>query len=167
MVSSRSGAADLDLEVREFRKDDVGFLEDLTSRLFLAYGSYERYLLDWLGRSDVLAYVAESRGTRLGFFMVQFPGEPTGGADLIAIAVEPKHQSRGVGSALLARCLSVARERLGPGEPAEVRLSVADGNARAQRLFSRYGFRLGQGVGVYPAGQRALLMVKSLVREER
>jgi ribosomal protein S18 acetylase RimI-like enzyme len=41
-------------------------------------------------------------------------------------------------------------------------LSVAEGNSRAQRLFARRGFRRTGGEGIYPAGQRALHMVKVL-----
>jgi hypothetical protein len=32
-------------------------------------------------------------------------------------------------------------------------------------MFARRGFRIGQVVGVYPAGQRALFMSKTLKRE--
>ena len=81
-------------------------------------------------------------------------------ADLVAIAVRPEYQTRGVGQRLLTGALETASHLV----PAVDRLwlVVADGNARAQRLFSRNGFRAVDGVGVYPGGQRALRMVKPM-----
>ena len=81
-------------------------------------------------------------------------------ADLVAIAVEPKLQSRGVGGALLERAFALVAGAEPPLK--EMWLVVAENNQRAQRFFGRHGFRLGRGLGVYPAGQRALRMVKPI-----
>jgi ribosomal protein S18 acetylase RimI-like enzyme len=80
-------------------------------------------------------------------------------AELLSIAVVPELRSLGIGSALLDRAIAVAFDA-GP-EIREIRLSVAEGNARAQRMFARRGFRIGPAVGLYPAGQRALFMSKT------
>jgi ribosomal protein S18 acetylase RimI-like enzyme len=84
--------------------------------------------------------------------------EPSVG-ELLSIAVVPELRSLGIGSALLDRAIATAFEA-GP-KVREIRLSVAEGNARAQRMFARRGFRIGPAVGIYPAGQRALFMSKT------
>ncbi len=148
-------------------KDDAAFVRSVAHKAFLAYGSYDNYLRDWFENDAVSSYVAELDGNRAGFFMLTTyrDSEGSGGlvADLVAIAVEPEYQSRGVGKRLLAHALSLAANADPPAR--EVWLVVAEGNSRAQRFFARHGFRLRDGVGVYPAGQRALRMVKSLEDE--
>jgi ribosomal protein S18 acetylase RimI-like enzyme len=86
-------------------------------------------------------------------------------AELLSIAVLPELRSRGIGAALLDRAIEAARES--SLELREIRLSVAEGNARAQRMFARRAFRIGQVIGRYPAGQRALFMVKELKKEAK
>ncbi len=145
---------------------DATFVSSIAHQAFLAYGSYDSYLEEWFGNDAVSTYIAELDGSHAGFFMLttykvedsEGPGSQV--ADLVAIAVEPEYQSRGVGKRLLAHALSLAANADPPA--GEMWLVVAEGNSRAQRFFASRGFRLRDGVGVYPAGQRALRMVKSL-----
>lgn len=154
------------LRIRDAREEDLGFIRELTATLFLAYGSYDDYLADWFRDSAVSTYVAEIEERPVGFFMLAvYPDAPVPKgagplvAELLAIAVAPEAQARGVGGRMMDRCLEIATD---PGAGIrEVRLSVAEGNSRAQRLFSKRGFRLGESVGVYPAGQRARTMRRS------
>jgi ribosomal protein S18 acetylase RimI-like enzyme len=67
-----------------------------------------------------------------------------------------------VGTVLLDKAIEEAPLLLSPLPIVEMHLSVAEGNSRAQRLFARRGFRRTGEVGIYPAGQRALHMVKIL-----
>lgn len=151
------------VSIRAAEPRDLEFVRALCKRVFLVYGSYDQYVADWFSSGEVATYVAERDGIAMGFCMLRIhaarPEEPPV-AELLAIAVVPELQSRGVGGALLERCFAVALE----SEPAaaEIRLSVAEGNARAQRMFARNGFRIQPASGVYPAGQRALFMVKPL-----
>jgi ribosomal protein S18 acetylase RimI-like enzyme len=136
---------------------DIDFIRALCRRLFLAYGSYHRYVEEWFQHETVKTLVAEIEGRPAGFVMIALR---SGAADLIALAVAPELQSRGAGKALLGRAISLARDSdLGIRE---IHLQVADGNARAQRVFAKHGFRVRAETGVYPAGQRALFMVKAL-----
>ena len=146
-------------------KDDAAFVRSVAHKAFLAYGSYDNYLRDWFENDAVSSYVAELDGNRAGFFMLTTyrDSEGSGGlvADLVAIAVEPEYQSRGVGrnACSLTRSLSPQtrirrRAKCGSWSPR--------GTRRRNGFFARHGFRLRDGVGVYPAGQRALRMVKSL-----
>jgi ribosomal protein S18 acetylase RimI-like enzyme len=147
--------------VRRAEAADLEFVRALCRRVFLAYGSYHEYVASWFQDESVSTLVAETGGARAGFVMFTASGRSRT-ADLVAIAVSPELQSRGIGKALLSKCLEAFRESK---EIDEVRLQVAEGNARAQRMFARSGFRLRPETGVYPAGQRALFMVKTLTPE--
>ena len=152
------------LAVRRAGADDSAFVLSLAYQAFAVYGSYDSYMEDWLRDDAVRTHVAELDGRRAGFFMVtsyeddEHPGRHV--ADLVAIAVAPELQSRGIGKRLLDDAVRVARSL----EPtvSEMWLVVAEGNSRAQRFFARHGFRRGRGVGVYPAGQRALRMFRPI-----
>ena len=118
---------------------------------------------DWFRDAAVTTYVAERGGRLTGFAMLAvYPDAPVPkGAgplvsELLAIGVEPGLQTRGIGGRLLDHCLAVVSD---PGAGVrEMRLSVAEGNARGRRLFASRGFRVWEGYAVYPAGQRALMM---------
>ena len=144
--------------------DDRAFVRSIAHGAFLAYGSYDQYVAEWLADDAVTTCIAEVGGERAGLYMVTMYRDTEGSgdvvADLVAIAVAPEFQSRGVGKALLAHALSTAVHADPPAR--SMRLVVAEGNSRARRFFARHGFRLGEGVGVYPAGQRALRMFKRL-----
>lgn len=56
---------------------------------------------------------------------------------LVTIAVDPTEQGRGIGARLLLDCIDLARD----AELPEVVLEVRVGNARAQALYERFGFR--------------------------
>lgn len=152
--------------LRPARPGDVGFLVDLSRRVFLQFGSYDRYIEEWFGEPIVSTFVSEIEGAPVGFVMLAIhPASRTAEAvgEIISIAVAPEHRSKGIGAALLDRAIALARESsLGLRE---IRLSVAEGNARAQRMFARRAFRIGHVVGVFPAGQRALFMTKALKKE--
>jgi ribosomal protein S18 acetylase RimI-like enzyme len=155
---------ELDLHLRTATASDHGFIAHLAERVFTSYGSYDRYLADWLEDETVSARVAALGDEPVGFYMLaeyEHPerSEETIG-DLLAIAVDPAHQSRGIGRSLLRDAIELAGRA--SSSPTEMWLFVAEGNSRGQRLFARHGFRFRRGVGVYPAGQRALAMVKRL-----
>lgn len=83
-------------------------------------------------------------------------------ADLLALAVLPAFQRRGIGTRLLHHVIEVA-ERVAPGSHiASLRLTVAEQNTAAQRLYARHGFRIVDGSASYDRGQRALRMARPL-----
>jgi ribosomal protein S18 acetylase RimI-like enzyme len=143
--------------LREAAPSDIDFIRSLSRRLFLAYGSYHRYVEEWFHHETVKTMIAEIEGQPAGFVMIALR---SGAADLIALAVSPELQSRGAGKALLGRAIGLARDS-DPGMR-EIHLQVAEGNARAQRMFAKHGFRVRAETGIYPAGQRAVFMVKAL-----
>jgi ribosomal protein S18 acetylase RimI-like enzyme len=162
----RSQATNLTL--RPAHDSDLDFLLALCRKVFLEFGSYDRYMAEWFREEIVSTFVAEVDCSPAGFFMMAIhPESPSSEAvaELLSIAVVPELRSRGIGAALLDRGIALARES--GLDLKEIRLSVAEGNARAQRMFARRGFRIGHVIGVYPAGQRALFMIKTLKKERK
>ncbi|KAB2889865.1 MAG: GNAT family N-acetyltransferase [Kofleriaceae bacterium] len=127
----------------------------------------------WLEQDNVSAWVAEHGGDRRGFTVVGiFVGDAVvpGGApadenvaDLLALAVEPTWQSRGLGRRLLDHAVAMAWATAGAARLRELRLCVADDNFVGQRLYRTSGFeRVVGDFGAYPGGQRAVRMVYPL-----
>jgi len=133
-------------------------------------GDYTRILPSWLEQPGVLAWIDEASGYGRGFAMLGFYTEDaarTNGhqqviADLLALAVLPAFQRRGIGSKLLGHVIDVA-ERVAPSSRiVQLRLTVAEDNIGAQRLYARNGFRVIEGAATYDRGQKALRMVRQL-----
>ncbi len=135
-------------------------------------GDYTRILPSWLEQPGVLAWIdadLQGRGrgfAMLGFYMEDPTGTGTGAtqvvADLLALAVLPAQQGRGIGGKLLAHVIEVA-ERVAPSSQIpSLRLTVAETNTGAQRLYARSGFRIIDGSATYDRGQRALRMARPL-----
>ncbi len=156
------------LLIRRANSEDRSFIRELAVKVFSVYGSYDKYLTEWVDTGETTTLIGEIGGERVGLAMLAVHparrSRTEAVAELLAIAVEPRFQARGVGKRLLEKVIEEA-SRLPARLPiVEMHLSVAEGNSRAQRLFARRGFRLTAGVGIYPSGQRALHMVKALKR---
>ena len=156
-------AVALDLTLRPATRSDRVFIERLAQAILMAYGSYDSYLTSCLDEEGVSTCVALLEDKPVGFYMLTNYEHPEGRgtvADLLAIAVNPEHQSCGIGRRLL--CAAIEEARAMESSPRKICLFVAEGNSRGQRLFARHSFRFQGGGGIYPAGQRALSMVKTL-----
>jgi ribosomal-protein-alanine N-acetyltransferase len=124
---------------------------------FARFGDYDPILRAFLAKDDVASWIAEVEGVAAGFALVERPPLLPGFADLVAIAVVPAHRRHGLASALLGTVIDDAERR---GE-ALLALTVAEDNAAAISLFSRFGFRMIAGsVGHYAGGQRSRRMVR-------
>jgi ribosomal protein S18 acetylase RimI-like enzyme len=140
-------------------------------------GDYTRILPSWLEQPGVLAWIdhdIQGRGrgfAMLGFYLddgarsaaPQTPDTVTPVvADLLALAVLPGFQGKGIGTKLLHHVIEVA-ERVAPqSRISSLRLTVAESNTGAQRLYARNGFRIVDGSATYDRGQRALRMARPL-----
>ena len=135
-------------------------------------GDYTRILPSWLEQPGVLAWIDHDvQGRGRGFAMLGFYSEeaaaPRQGkqqvvADLLALAVLPTYQRKGIGSKLLTHVIDVA-ERVAPSSHIQqLRLTVAENNVGAQRLYARAGFHIVEGSATYDRGQKALRMVRAL-----
>jgi len=135
-------------------------------------GDYTRILPSWLEQPGVLAWIdfdVQGRGrgfAMLGFYLDEPSATPNGQsqviADLLALAVLPSFQRRGIGTKLLHHVIEVA-ERVAPSSHiTSLRLTVAELNTGAQRLYARHGFRVIDGSATYDRGQKALRMARPL-----
>jgi ribosomal protein S18 acetylase RimI-like enzyme len=148
-------------------------------------GDYTRILPSWLEQPGVLAWIDhDMQGRGRGFAMLGFYTEDTARtgteiaaaalaapngihrqqviADLLALAVLPNYQRKGIGTKLLDHVIEVA-ERVAPASHiSQLRLTVAENNTGAQRLYARNGFHVVEGAATYDRGQRALRMVRAL-----
>ena len=135
-------------------------------------GDYTRILPSWLEQPGVLAWIdqdavsGKGRGfAMLGFYseeLTQRAGKQQVVADLLALAVLPAHQNKGIGTKLLLHVIDVA-ERVAPASHiTQLRLTVAENNVGAQRLYERHNFHIVEGGATYDRGQKALRMVRSL-----
>src|SRR5262249_8998986 len=106
--------------------------------------------------------------TRRGFILIGFyePADDRRGdyvADLLAIAVAPEFQRHGVGTDLLQYAIEFATLAGARAPVSELRLTVADTNRGARRLFTRMAFEIiDEEHGMYDGGQRAIRMARRL-----
>lgn len=144
------------------RPGDVVFVRSLSRRVFARFGDYGRLLPTMMRLPWVRTLVATDGDAAVGFAMISLEDVATGEVDLIAIAVEPAMQSRGVGRALLEFVEAEALVVCGRG-PVSLRLTVAEDNAVARGLFERSGYVATPGeLGVYDGGQRSIGLRKRL-----
>lgn len=152
------------VELRPASPADEGFIADLSAEAFAPFGDYRELLPRWAAIPGISVWVAEEERP-VGFVMVGFYyGDPRRSwvyADMLAIAVIAGRRGRGVGRRLLRKAVEIARETA--LEVRELRLTVADTNDGAQRLFASEGFRLSDEThGRYDGGQLALRMRRPL-----
>jgi|RhiMethySRZTD1v2_1073278.scaffolds.fasta_scaffold199388_2 ribosomal protein S18 acetylase RimI-like enzyme len=150
---------------------DADWIRRTAATVYAELGDYGRIIPTWMGHAGVMTFVEmadEDAGgeTRRGFILIGFyepePGDLSRGllvADLLAIAVSPEHQRRGVGRTLLEFAVDVATEASRQAPVREIRLTVAETNRPALALFKNSGFEiLDPHHGAYDGGQRALRM---------
>jgi ribosomal protein S18 acetylase RimI-like enzyme len=157
--------------IRRAEVQDHPWIVATGAEAYADLGDYTRILPSWLEQPGVLAWIDHDvQGRGRGFAMLGFyteEGVRTDGkqqviADLLALAVLPMYQRKGIGGKLLAHVIDVA-ERVAPSSNiSQLRLTVAENNVGAQRMYARAGFRVVEGAATYDRGQRALRMVRAL-----
>jgi ribosomal protein S18 acetylase RimI-like enzyme len=153
--------------IRRATAEDADWIREVAADVYASFGDYGTIIPSWLKHPGVLAFIEEERERR-GFILVGFyepKGAPKGTyiADLLAIAVAPAHQRKGVGRMLLEYAVDLATLAGRRVAVPEIRLTVADTNASAQRLFTAAGFEMiDEHHGRYDGGQRAIRMRKIL-----
>lgn len=162
-ISGRRGDQMGHVMIRECRGSDRGFISRLSKRVFSIYGPYEETIAEWFDSGLAVTLVAELKKQPAGFVMLGRLLSEESGMDrfeLLAVAVEPERQKRGIARLLMEKI-----------EKRAVRLQVKKlflhtdiHNIPAQQLFIRTGYRAYQRKSrFYPEGQDALAMVKDLV----
>lgn len=138
------------------------FIKQLSAEVFSRFGDYEAMLPGLLASPMVRTVVAEVDGEAVGFAMYSLEDIDDGEIDLAAIAVRPGWQSRGLGRRLLAYVESATRSLVRSRSPI-VRLTVAEDNVPARKLFERSGYvPIVEELGSYPRGQRSIALWKRI-----
>jgi ribosomal protein S18 acetylase RimI-like enzyme len=160
-VGDRSEAGP-ELTVRRGDRTDDRFIVGLGTTAFARFGEYRSIMEGFLDEPEVTSYVAWENGARIGFALLDRPPSAPGLADMVAIAVDPAHQRKGVGRALLARVIA---ECSSPGRISILTLTVAGDNDGAIALFRSEGFAMLAGsAGRYAGGQESWRMVRRIER---
>ena len=112
-----------------------------------------------------MTFISMAGGSPVGFVMIgALLGDREGEtrAEVLAIAVDPEFQHRGIGQELL----QFAQRKMEEMGEQRLFLYTAKENLVAQRLFLRSGYRpVGTKEGFYPSGQDALLMVNEFGKD--
>jgi len=148
-------------EIRPGKLQDEERVRRIADEVFAVFGEYGSWLPGYIAHPGVWSFVYEEDAVVLGFVMLGViePEERGAGrlGDLLALAVADGHQGRGLGTALLEKVCEKARYLKHVVNLEEVRLTVAEPNERARRLFAWFGFVPIEGDhGRYDKGQRAL-----------
>jgi len=153
--------------IREAKQSDKDFLTRLSGEVFSLYGPYGRTVPRWFESGLTLTLLSMVGDKRVGFVMIgALPGDREGEtrAEVLAIAVAPGFQKRGIGKELL-RC---AEKRVEEWGEQRLFLHTAKENHLAQKLFLKSGYRpIALKKSFYPSGQDALMMVSEFGNDPR
>jgi len=142
------------IAIRPATRKDRPFICRLSKDVFSPYGNYEYTIPRLFVNPDVLTMVSFEKMQSLGFVMLSLLS-----GEILAIAVKPRYQGRGIGTALLnnIECIAInlGMERL--------LLHTATENEVGGRFFQKASFTvIDEEEGYYPKGQAALVMAKKL-----
>ena len=139
---------------------DVNYIRTLSKKVFNKYGPYDDTLAGWFLSGMAFTSLALVEKRAVGFAMLgQSPSDDLHLRiyELLAIAVEPGMQNRGIGSQLLK---SIERKAQDLDIEMMILHTAAD-NLPGHGLFIKFGFVSSETKGgFYPAGQDALMMYK-------
>ena len=151
--------------IRRATAFDDPWLRETGAEVYAAFGDFRSILPSWLHHPGVLTFVEEDKHHEprgfilLGFYEPSDMPPVTYVADLLAIAVAPAHQNKGIGTRLLSYAVDLATTAGLRTAVSEMRLTVAHTNVGALKLFARHGFEvLDNHHGAYDGGQRAIRM---------
>jgi ribosomal-protein-alanine N-acetyltransferase len=151
----------LKLTLRKANPRDLPFIVELSELVFSAYGPYNEIITRWASFPHIITVVVEERGQSRGFAMINpiLGDRDEAKAELLAIAVSPEYQRRGIGKRLLEYMEDLA-QNFGIEQ---IIIHTAAINKAAHRFFATNGFiQRGTVDRYYPLGQKALEMSKTL-----
>lgn len=142
---------------------DREFMVELAERTFVDFGDYRSIIEQWLDAPRVSSLVLLEQGARVGFAIV---AEHRGlgfwsrvSAELVAIALEPRVQGRGLGAVLLRG----AEDEACRWGAHEMCLHTAHENTVGRGFFASAGYERRKGrPSYYPNGQPAFELRRAL-----
>ncbi|MBF0498260.1 MAG: GNAT family N-acetyltransferase [Deltaproteobacteria bacterium] len=152
------------IKLRRAKRSDAPFVADLAGKVFCEYGLYDQCLPDWLFQDGIVSLIAEIRRRPVGMAIVHMPENTSNyGMGLIvyilAMAVSPYFQRRGVGQALMRRIINDAIKN----KIEYIVLHTAVANHPAINFYKKHNFEVIRLVRhYYPSGQDAFTMVLAL-----
>ena len=151
---------DESLILRPAHVSEAGTIAQM-SRLLVEHGLNWRWtptrVRKHIKDKDTMVLVASVDGVLSGFAIMKFRDEES---HLFLLAVEPRMQRTGVGSALLGWLEKSCRT----AGIRHVQVEVRAGNQQAKRFYQRFGFHfIGQVAAYYDRRESAVVMVKKLV----
>jgi ribosomal protein S18 acetylase RimI-like enzyme len=151
--------------IRPATPSDKAFVAALSGEVFSVYGPYRTTVSQWFESGMTLTLISMAGTKPAGFVMIgALAGDRVGEtrAEVLAIAVAPEFQRRGMGCELLQ---FAQKEAQNLGEQ-RLFLHTAKQNLAAQKLFLKNGFKPVQSKArFYPSGQDALLMVNEFEKD--
>lgn len=158
------------LQIQVGRPEDAGAVESLAAEVFEAYGDYGKIIPRFYSTQGVHSFVARDAGELLGFVLLGFLPW-TGGAadqdwwvgDLLAIAVTPDRQGRGIGRRLMGEVDRLVSEMAEWRDLKEIQLTCAADNKGGLAFFDRLAYRVVErNHGNYENGQSAWRLARNL-----
>jgi ribosomal-protein-alanine N-acetyltransferase len=151
--------------IRPAKPSDMTFIAALSGKVFSVYGPYRTTVSRWFESGVTMTFISMAEGRPVGFVMIgalQGEREEETRAEVLAIAVTPEFQQRGIGEALLRYAQKCVKQ---VGE-FKLILHTAKENLAAQKLFLKVGYKpVAIKKGFYPSGQDALMMVNDLGKD--
>jgi len=152
--------------IRPATPSDKAFIATLSGEVFSSYGPYRATVSQWFESGMTLTLISMAGDKPVGFVMIgTLPADSEGQkrTEILAIALTPEFQGRGIGRDLL----QFAQKEAGALGEQTLFLHTARENLAAQKLFLKNGFRPVQSKPrFYPSGQDALMMVNDLGKDQ-
>ena len=146
--------------IRPVRERDLDRIEEI-ERASFGVDAYDRNLFAEYTRICGGLFLVAMWGTRVvGYSITVLPLRWAGArAELVSVAVDPKHLGKGAAAAMMESTLRrLRRRRVG-----RLVLMVKESNPRARGFYEKYGFRRVRRVrGYYEDGADGLALAKDL-----
>ena len=150
------------IKIRPARDKDSGYIIQLSKRVFNIYGPYDKMVTAWLESDSTIVIIAQINRQAVGFAML---GDLTSRFDyfhspeLLALAVNPEKQHRGIGRMLLQE---IEKKAVETGTN-RIFLHTGVKNLRARSLYDQNGYSPWEiKRRFYTAGQDAVVMSKEI-----
>ncbi|MFH0835245.1 MAG: GNAT family N-acetyltransferase [Candidatus Micrarchaeota archaeon] len=106
----------------------------MTRHFFPYTGFTFSTIMERMQNKNIMYFAAEENGHTVGFADVEFRGKQ---AKILGLAVLPEFRGKGIGAALVRKCLAAAKKR----GCSRIVMFVAEDNAVAQSLYLKFGFK--------------------------